>query len=220
MVLLNPSSNAQVAERGTTIGELVVVKTDMTIRVGCVKSREWVMVRMPSRETKVVGKGARITTTGLWSSWSLLLRQKGVRRDRIDIALYWHRWHSSLLWCKRRLLSMWWKRRQLELFNLQAVPGPVLYWNGWHRFCVDYRVLNSMTKADTFPLHRIEDLLDQLEESNFYSTLDLASSYWHICLTPSRRWLLSHYRGSTSFMWCLLGSQMLLLCSGNSWREN
>ena len=40
MVLLNPSSNAQVAERGTTIGELVVVKTDMTIRVGCVKSRE------------------------------------------------------------------------------------------------------------------------------------------------------------------------------------
>ena len=59
--------------------------------------------------------------------------------------------------------------------------------DGSHRFCVDYRVLNSVTKADTFPLPRIDDLLDQLGESNFFSTLDLASGYWQIRVHPDCR---------------------------------
>ena len=37
--------------------------------------------------------------------------------------------------------------------------------DGSHRFCVDYHGLNSVTKQDTFPLPRINDLLDQLGES-------------------------------------------------------
>ena len=31
-----------------------------------------------------------------------------------------------------------------------------------HRFCVDYRHLNAVIKSDTYPLLRVEDLLDQL----------------------------------------------------------
>ena len=54
--------------------------------------------------------------------------------------------------------------------------------DGSHRFCVDY--LNSVTKVDTFPLPRINDLLDQLGESKYFSTLDLASGFWQIRVHP------------------------------------
>lgn len=49
-----------------------------------------------------------------------------------------------------------------------------------HRFCIDYHKLNSVTKADSYPLPLIDDLLDQLGKLVYLSTLDLASSFWQI----------------------------------------
>lgn len=59
--------------------------------------------------------------------------------------------------------------------------------DGTLRFCVDYRELNKITKRDTFPLPRMDDLLDQLGNSRYFTTLDLASGYWQICVAPGSR---------------------------------
>ena len=59
--------------------------------------------------------------------------------------------------------------------------------DGTHRFCIDYRALNAVAVPDTFPLPRIDDLQDQLGQSWFFSTLDLASGYWQIRIHPDSR---------------------------------
>jgi hypothetical protein len=59
--------------------------------------------------------------------------------------------------------------------------------DGTYRFCVDFRHLNAVTKKDVQPLSRIDDILDTLGESQFFSSLDLldlASGYWQVELDP------------------------------------
>ena len=64
--------------------------------------------------------------------------------------------------------------------------------DGTHRFCVDYRALNSVTKPDRFPLPRIDDLLDQLGESKYFSTIDLASGFWQIRMAKEKTAFVTH----------------------------
>ncbi|MEW8090853.1 MAG: reverse transcriptase family protein, partial [Candidatus Thiodiazotropha endolucinida] len=59
--------------------------------------------------------------------------------------------------------------------------------SGEWRFCVDLRALNSVTKLDTYPLPRIDETLDQLSNSKYFSTLDMASGYWQLNLSPQDR---------------------------------
>ena len=54
--------------------------------------------------------------------------------------------------------------------------------DGTHRFCIDYRRLNSITKKDVYPLPRIDDILDTLGGTKYFSSLDLASGYWQVSL--------------------------------------
>lgn len=50
--------------------------------------------------------------------------------------------------------------------------------DGSVRFCIDFRQLNSITRKDAYPLPRIDESLDALGGSQFFSTLDLASGHW------------------------------------------
>jgi len=52
--------------------------------------------------------------------------------------------------------------------------------DGGYRFCLDFRQLNTITTKDKYPLPRIDETIDYLFGSKFFSTLDLISGYWQI----------------------------------------
>ena len=52
------------------------------------------------------------------------------------------------------------------------------------RFCVDYRKVNNITKADSYPIPRIDDLIDRIGDASFITKIDLLSAYFQIPLTP------------------------------------
>ncbi|KAA3470697.1 reverse transcriptase [Gossypium australe] len=67
---------------------------------------------------------------------------------------------------------------------------------GTWRLCVDYRHLNQLTVKDKFPIHIIEELLDELGQTRVFSKLDLRSEYTNWTFQK----LLSRYDGHYEFL--------------------
>jgi len=56
--------------------------------------------------------------------------------------------------------------------------------DGSKRFCGDYRPLNAQTRQDMFLMPLVEDVIDQLGKSTWFTALDLQSGFWQIRMAP------------------------------------
>lgn len=54
--------------------------------------------------------------------------------------------------------------------------------SGEFRLCFDGRKLNSMTKPDAYPLPFVQDVLDNLRDARYISSIDLRKAFWQIPL--------------------------------------
>ena len=84
-----------------------------------------------------------------------------------------------------------------DMLNKQIVQPSTSPWaspivlvrkkDGTLRFCVDYRKLNALTRKDAYLLPRIDDALDTLAGSKWFTTLDLISGYWQVEMSDDDR---------------------------------
>ncbi|CAG9137669.1 unnamed protein product [Plutella xylostella] len=54
--------------------------------------------------------------------------------------------------------------------------------NGQDRMCVDFRKLNEITVKDRFPLPRIDDHIDRLGQTKYFTSLDMATEFHQIAM--------------------------------------
>ena len=60
--------------------------------------------------------------------------------------------------------------------------------DGSTRMCMDYRALNDQTIKNSYPLPRVDELLDQLQGAKVFSKIDLRSGYHQILINEQDTW--------------------------------
>ena len=63
------------------------------------------------------------------------------------------------------------------------VPKP----GGSIRCVIDYRKVNSIVEDESFPIGRIDDLIDKVGKAKYLTKFDLSSSFHQIALDPNSR---------------------------------
>lgn len=63
---------------------------------------------------------------------------------------------------------------------------------GQFRLCIDYRKINTVSKADSYPLPRIDSCTDQIGTSTFTSKIDLMKGCWKVRLTLRAQEILTY----------------------------
>ena len=80
----------------------------------------------------------------------------------------------------------------------------VLVWkkDGGLRFCIDFRKLNTRTKKDSYPLPRIQEMLESLEGSCIFSSFDFKSGFWQVEMDKASKQYTAFTMGSLGFFEC------------------
>ncbi|POM71368.1 LOW QUALITY PROTEIN: Reverse transcriptase [Phytophthora palmivora] len=55
------------------------------------------------------------------------------------------------------------------------------------RLCIDYRLVNNLTRLMVYPMSLINDLLDDLDKVLWYCSLDMTSGFWVVPMTDRAR---------------------------------
>ena len=80
----------------------------------------------------------------------------------------------------------------------------VLVWkkDGGLHFCIDFCCLNTCMKKDSYPLPRIQEVLESLVGAGHFSCLDLKSGFWQIKMEEASKQYTALTVGNLGFFEC------------------
>ena len=69
-------------------------------------------------------------------------------------------------------------------------------------FCINFQCLNAHMKKDSYPLPRIQEVLESLVGTSHFSCLDLKSGFWQIKMDEALKQYTAFTVGNLGFFEC------------------
>ena len=74
--------------------------------------------------------------------------------------------------------------------------------DGKLRPCIDFRKLNERTVKDAYPLPRMDETIDQVAGSEYFTSMDMKSGYWQVEMDEDSKKLTAFTAGPLGFYEC------------------